>query len=193
MKPTRHFLLLTLLLALPAWPGEKGGNVFTVGVESSFGDLLSYPSSGFQFSLKPYLNLDVAGSGFVLSLAYGFPIAPWGGPTQLELAEEYAITLSEKAGLDLTFGNDNSLTFGNPVTAGGFVYFRFGWKGWGLGSEITYLDGGAFGFGKVSIIPGYNFEIGKNVLGVKVKFNLGLASAPTSLGLEPLLSFDHSF
>ncbi|MBN8216891.1 MAG: hypothetical protein J0L75_09630 [Spirochaetes bacterium] len=193
MKPQRLPILLAIFLTLPAWAGEKGGHAFTLGVESSFGDLLTYPSAGFQFSLKPYFNWDVAGSGFVLSLAYGFPLAPWGGPTQLELIEEYGVTLNEKANLGLTFGNDNSLTFASPIGLGGFVYLNVGLGKWSLQGEFTYLDFGAFGFGKVSLVPGYTFEWGKWNLGLKLKFNLGLASAPATLGLEPLVSIDYTF
>lgn len=191
MKP---FAISLLFFLFPyVLPSEPARHSLTLGVETSFGDIFSYPTTGFQFSLKPYLNWDVAGSGFVLGVAFGLPIAPWGGPTQLELIEEYGLTLNEKAGLELAFGNQNSLTFASPVLPGGYLYLLLGLKGWGLGAEITYLDAGAFGFGKLSLVPGYTFEIGAFHLGLKVKFNLGLASAPATLGLEPLLSFDRTF
>jgi hypothetical protein len=191
MKPITLLLLLCLFPIV--CPAEKPRHSLALGVETSFGDVLSYPATGFQFSLKPYLNWDVAGSGFVLGIAFGLPIAPWGGPTQLELIEEYGLTLNEKAGLELAFGNQNSLTFGSPVLPGGYLYLLLGLKGWGLGAEITYLDAGAFGFGKLSLVPGYTFEFGAFHLGLKVKFNMSLAGSPATLGLEPLISFDRTF
>jgi hypothetical protein len=192
-RALRGASLIMLIVLSHAWAGEKTRHSATFGIESSFGDVLSYGTTGFQLSLKPYFNWDVAGSGFVLSLAFGFPVAPWGGPTQLELIEEYGITLSEKLDLGFAFGNANNLTFQSPPGLGGFVYFNFGLKGWAFQAEINYLELGAFGFGKISLVPGYTFSLGNFGLGLKLKFNLALASPPATLGLEPLLSIDYTF
>lgn len=97
------------------------------------------------------------------------------------------IPLDEKRSLCFRFENENSLSFQSPPGLGRYIYFNFGLKGWAFQTGINYLELGAFGLGKLSLVPDYTFSTGNFGLGLKLKFYLGLASSPAMLGLGPFL------
>jgi hypothetical protein len=171
---------------------EKEGTGISVGLETGYGDVLTY-GEGFEFRMKPNIGWNIMNSGFSLGLGWVVPVYPFGvgAPHEIELSESYEIGMGD-SGFEVEFGNVNSFALVEPVGVGGFIFVGIGYSGFSLDIQAHYLAETAFGFNGLVFIPGYSLEMGDSEIGIS--FEIGMwPGEPITWTIEPVIGFSYSF
>ena len=191
----RKFLIVAVFLmvsGLAMAEEEKKGTGISVGLETGYGDVLTY-GQGFEFWVKPNIGWNIMDSGFSLGLGWVVPVYPFsaGSSHEIELSESYELDMGD-SGLEAELGNVNSFALANPVGVGGVIFGGIGYSGFSLDIQAHYLDETDFNFYGLVFVPGYSLELGDSEIGIS--FEIGMwTGEPIIWSIEPVIGFSYNF
>jgi hypothetical protein len=189
----QKFLLAAVLImscSMAMAEEEKKATGLSAGIETGYGDVLTY-GEGFEFWVKPNIGWDIFDTGFSLGLGLVLPVYPAGNSISLELSESYGLDIGD-SGFEAEFGNWNGLSLGEQPGFDGFIFAGIGYSGFSLALQAHYLSGSAFGFGGLTFVPGYSFELGNFEIGICAEIGMQTGEQ-ISWSIVPILGCSYSF